>query len=48
MDPQRNPTLSYKIPATEGPMKAPRAKVLVHMPDMRPKVSKLSANPFAL
>ena len=31
-----NPILSNKIPATVGPTKAPRAKVEVHKPEMRP------------
>lgn len=41
----RNPTTSYNIPAMEGPMKAPRAKVEVQSPDIKPYVSKLLANP---
>ena len=31
-----NPTLSNKIPARVGPMKAPKAKVEVHRPDIKP------------
>lgn len=31
-----NPTISYSIPAIEGPIKAPSAKVDVHSPDIRP------------
>lgn len=42
------PILSNKIPATLGPMKAPRAKVLVHNPLIRPYVSRLSENPYSL
>lgn len=30
------PTWSYKIPATDGPTKDPRANVDVHNPDTRP------------
>lgn len=44
----RKPILSYKIPLIEGPIKAPSAKVLVHRPEIRPKVSKLFGKPCAL
>lgn len=43
-----NPILSSKIPATLGPMKAPRANVLVHSPLIRPYVSRLFENPYCL
>lgn len=43
-----NPILSYRMPLTEGPMKAPSAKVLVQRPEIRPKVSRLFGNPWAL
>lgn len=42
------PMLSYRIPATLGPMKAPRAKVLVHSPLISPYVSRLFGKPFDL
>ena len=34
--PHGKPTLSKRIPAMVGPMKAPRAKVEVHRPETRP------------
>ena len=43
--PLRKPKLSNKTPATDGPMKAPRANVEVHIPDTKPYVDKLLGKP---
>jgi len=43
--PLRKPKLSNKMPATDGPMKAPRANVEVHIPDTKPYVAKLLGKP---
>lgn len=48
MDAFLKPMLSYKIPLTDGPMKAPKANVLVQRPDIKPKVSKLFGKPYEL
>lgn len=42
------PIVSRRIPAILGPMKAPRAKVLVQSPLMSPYVSKLLGKPCSL
>lgn len=42
------PTESNSRPLTEGPTNAPKAKVDVHNPEIRPYVSMLSGKPFRL
>lgn len=48
MVPFLNPTLSYSIPAMEGPTKAPKANVEVHRPEISPYVSRLFGKPYDL
>jgi hypothetical protein len=48
MVPFLNPTLSYNIPAMEGPTNAPKANVDVHRPEINPYVSRLFGKPHDL
>ncbi len=48
MDPHLNPTVSYNIPATEGPTKRPKASTELHRPDTTLYVATLSGKPLAL
>lgn len=43
-----NPTESYKTPAIDGPMKAPRENEAVQSPDRIPYVPTSSLKPAAL
>lgn len=46
--PLLKPTRSYKIPATEGPTKAPREKADDQSPESTPNVVMSSAKPASL
>jgi hypothetical protein len=48
MVPFLKPMLSYRMPAMEGPTKAPRANVEVQRPEISPYVSKLLGKPCDL
>ena len=45
---QGNPQWSRRIPAADGPTKAPSAKVDVHRPETSPYVLMLSLNPLVM